>query len=129
MIARQKGFSLLELLVAFTVMAIGLTVVLQAISGGLRNTAIASDYTQALQIAERRLTLAEAEQPVPEGERSGRAGERFRWTERVTPVDWNGDYSDEQAQFRLWRIDVRVSWGDGSERDVRLTSLRVERNT
>ncbi|MDZ7808877.1 MAG: type II secretion system protein [Arhodomonas sp.] len=81
----QGGFSLLELLVAFTIMAVALTVVLQAISGGLRNTAVAEDYARALQIAERQLTLAEAASPVPEGSEEGTVGERCRWSQGKDP--------------------------------------------
>ena len=41
---KQRGYSLIEVLVAFTILAMALTVLLKIFSAGLRNVDAASEY-------------------------------------------------------------------------------------
>jgi general secretion pathway protein I len=49
---RENGFSLLEILVAFAILALSIGVLLNIFSRGLRTAIVAEEYQQALAIAE-----------------------------------------------------------------------------
>ena len=68
---RQRGFTLIEILVAFMVLTLVLTVVFRIFSGGLRNVELSSDYTRAVLVAESQLTAAGITAPLEIGETSG----------------------------------------------------------
>jgi type II secretory pathway pseudopilin PulG len=79
---RAQGFSLLEVLVAFVVLALSLAVVMRIFAGGLDNIGSANRYTQALHLAQSLLDAQGRETPLTMGETSrgnlggnrGRAG-------------------------------------------------------
>jgi general secretion pathway protein I len=131
---RQRGFSLLEILVAFTILALSLGVLMQIFSGSLRNTEVSNSQAQAVALAQSLLASAGVEAPLVAGESAGTLDDRYSWTLRATPVQIDplaGDTSDLKplATLELWEIAARVAWGGDSgtpERDVTLTSLRVQ---
>jgi len=74
---RHKGFSLLEILVAFVIMAVALTIVLRIFGSGVNNAVISEDYTIAVQIAESLLASAGVETPLEIGDISGNEAGKF----------------------------------------------------
>ena len=58
---RQSGYTLIEVLVAFMILALALTVLMRIFSGGLRNVSVSSDYAVATLIAESRLAATAVE--------------------------------------------------------------------
>ncbi|MEZ5584104.1 MAG: type II secretion system protein [Candidatus Competibacteraceae bacterium] len=78
-----RGFSLLEVLVAFAILSLTLGVLLQVFATGLRNTANAEDYTRAVLQAES--LLAQVGITLPVESQQGEIDERFQWTITVTP--------------------------------------------
>ena len=48
----QQGFSLIEILVAFMILAMSLTVIFRIFSSGTRNVALSEDYAQAVLVTE-----------------------------------------------------------------------------
>ena len=63
----SRGYTLVEVLVAFVILAMALSVLLRIFSGGVRNVGVSSDYAKAVLIAESRLATAGIEQRLPEG--------------------------------------------------------------
>jgi len=59
----QQGFSLIEILVAFVILAMSLTVIFRIFSGGLRNVALSEDYAQAVLVAESQLSAIGVSEP------------------------------------------------------------------
>lgn len=120
----QYGYSLLEVLVAFAILALAVATILSLFATGLRNTAVAADYARALTLAESQLAILQAKEStqldigVADGSEEG-----FRWQTRVSP------YEDQAAvvqRAQLYRIDVRVAWGEGAhQRFVALSTLRI----
>lgn len=82
----QRGFTLIEVLVAFVVLAIGLGTLAVGITTALRADAKVHNKHVLGQIAESRLEAAGRTGPLKSGRREGRIG-RYRWREIVTPVD------------------------------------------
>ena len=65
---KQGGYSLIEVLVAFVILAMALTVLLRIFSGGLRNVDAATDYAQAVVIANAQMNSPGSIEPLQPGE-------------------------------------------------------------
>jgi general secretion pathway protein I len=124
--ARQSGYTLIEVLVAFMILALALTVLLRIFSGGLRNVSVSSDYAVATLIAESRLAAAGIDVPLAAGETSGTEGERFEWIVSVQDyVPWPG-YRSATRSVDAYRVTVTVEWPNGDNtRSVELSTVRL----
>ena len=123
---RQSGYTLIEVLVAFMILALALTVLLRIFSGGLRNVSVSSDYAVATLIAESRLAAAGIDMPLAPGELSGTDGERFAWKLSVQDYQpWPG-YRSATKGVDAYRITVTVEWPNGDNtRSVGLSTIRL----
>ena len=120
---RQAGFSLLEILVAFTILATVITVLLQVFAGGLRNLRVGEDYVTAAAVAEARLAEVGRAVPVVAGEDDGVLGD-YHWRRSIVPYD--GLPLSDLAVTVLFAVEVTVRWGEGrSARSLSLTTLRA----
>jgi general secretion pathway protein I len=130
---RQRGFSLLEVLVAFVILSLVATALFRLFSGALVNASAADDYTRAVLVAESALTEAAAAVPLVEATGSGSAEEgRISWTTHVTaynPPDLTPDIERvaETMPTRLYRItaDVTFAAPSGGTRTFALATLRL----
>lgn len=120
----QRGFSLLEVLVAFAILALAVGTILSLFATGLRNTAAASDYARAITLAESQLAYYQGIDPQQlDSSDSNGVAEGFTWHSQVTPYS---DVATTGEPARLYRIEVAVSWkGDGKNRTVQLSTLRL----
>ena len=129
MSARHKGFSLLEILVAFAIMAVALTILLRIFGTGVNIAVTSEDYTLAVQIAESLMARTGVETPLQAGEWSGSEVDKYDWHVDVAPLmlpvkprprfERNND--DEPLPMQLMRVRVEVSWGDDDDRRRALT--------
>jgi general secretion pathway protein I len=123
-----RGFTLIEVLVAFMILALSLGVLFRIFSGGLNNVAVAGDYAQAVLVAESQLAVLGRSEPLEIGQTFGESGERFRWQrtiEEYTPWEYEGDL---RAPVSGYRVTVQVSWSrNGRDKRIILDSLRVQK--
>lgn len=121
----QQGFSLLEILVAFAILAVSLGVLLQIFSTGLRSATLAEDYSKATLHAQSLLAALGTEIPLTEGVIEGRIDDRFRW--RSTVSRFSADYAGiTEFKGTAYEVSVEVFWEDpGQARSVVLESLRL----
>jgi general secretion pathway protein I len=131
--ARARGFSLLEVLVAFVILALVGTVLFRLFGASLNNAGAADEYSRAALFAESRLTAAAAVVPLREGSDQGVSEDgRYAWTASVTPYVAPDSTPDqlrfgEAAVVVLWRVAVTVTWPGtlGNERSVTLSTVRL----
>lgn len=126
----QAGFSLLEILVAFAVLALTLGVLLRIFGGGTRTAQTIDEYTRALSIAESLLAAAGVETPLEEGETEGDLNQGYHWRLRVTPYPVSPELLVTDAAvpppIRPYWLELTVEWGDEDEpRHIALQTLRT----
>jgi len=122
----SRGFTLLEVLVAMTILGIAIVALMQLSSQGLRLLHLSDDYQQAVTVADR---IARATDALAEGVDAGQEG-RFQWERRITVVPVPEELTPGAGpQLRLYALSVGVRWG--RDRTLELASLRavVERPT
>ena len=129
----SAGFSLLEVLVAFVIVALVATALFRLFGGALRNAAATDEWSRALLVAESRLALAAHAQPFREGADQGAEFDgRIRWRTNVAPYQTPNTSDDltrlsDQSPTRLFRVSVDVSFPSDSGRDrvLSLSTLRL----
>jgi general secretion pathway protein I len=131
---RQRGFTLLEVLVAFAILGISLGVLLQTFATGLRNTALAEEYTLATLHAESVLAAIGIEEPLQEGSLQGEIDDKFSWRASVSVYQEEESESSNEFDQRLsvtpYYVVAEVFWetGNGQIRSVVLETLRLALN-
>lgn len=119
----QRGFTLIEILVAFAVAVIVLAALYRVFSVGLRAGASAEGYSNAVLLAQSSLdTLAAG--PIAVGDTTDRVG-RYR---RRIAIRTRMDLVPPDGPLAVipYEIAVEVSWRDGvRSRDVALSTLRL----
>src|SRR5689334_7915938 len=110
----ERGFSLLEVLVAFIIVALVVTALFRLFGGALGNASAAEDWTRALLVAQSRLELASAVQPLVETTDAGtEADGRIAWRTTVVPyvapdADDDLERLSQSMPTRLYRVSVDV---------------------
>jgi general secretion pathway protein I len=128
-----RGFSLLEVLVAFVILALVGTALFRLFGGALNNASAADDYSRAVLLAESRLTETAAQTPLRAGGDQGTSEDgKYAWTTKVEPYVPPDETADQQrlgemAAVRLWRVSVNVSWPGtfGNQRSIALATVRL----
>ncbi|MGH8584434.1 MAG: type IV pilus modification PilV family protein [Gammaproteobacteria bacterium] len=124
---RQHGFSLLEVLIAFSILAMALGVLLSIFSRSLNNTRDMQDYARATLWAESLMSGVGSAVPLEEGDEDGGLGERMHWRRSIRAYPLEEDVLGARRPVQPYRVTVEVFWGeDERRRDVTLTSLRLK---
>ncbi len=119
----QRGFSLLEILVAFSILALVLTLALRLFSTSLRSAGQSADVSRALLHARSRLAAVSA-LPLRPGHDSGTFADGDHWQTDVRR--WQDPAPDAvPSPLPIYRIRVDVSWNDGRTHHLSLSTLRV----
>ena len=122
----NRGMTLIEVLVAFVILALAMGVILQIFSGGMRNARLAEGYSRAVFLAESRLAAVGLEQGLTVGEVSGQVNPDLRWRVNISPLDDGGASRQLAMPIQLYQVRVTVSWSDdGRQRQIEFGSLRL----
>lgn len=122
---RQAGFSLLEVLVAFAILALSLGVLLQIFSRSVVTTSVSSVYNRAVAVAEARLAQVGTAIPLEEGVHTGEAEDGFEWEVQIVPYEFD-NWLGEDIDLRAFRVTAVAVWRDGeSARSLAISTLRI----
>jgi len=129
--SRSEGFTLLEVLLAFVVFALSFAVVLEILSGSMRNTARAKDYTEATLIAQSVMDQVGLDIPLKAGERANGEVGKYTWEADILAFDGRGDNAHSldlaaESGMELLEVDLLVSWGEyPREQSHRFSTLKA----
>jgi len=117
---RQQGYSLLEVILAFGVLALALTLLLGTLSGGVRQVRESADAGRAALHAQTLLETLGVDAPLAPGRSSGEFEQgRYRWELDIAPYldpELPAQTIDALSDARLLALTLSVFWGEGGER-------------
>lgn len=129
---RQRGFTLLEVVVAFALLAAGVGILIGILSGGVRQVRDAQAASEAALYAQSLLDGVLAAGEVEPGLSRGDFDDgRYRWALRIEEFAEPDDEAyavpdDEPGHVRLHRLVLEVQWDDGAPgRRLRLATLHA----
>ena len=125
---RERGFTLLEVLVAFVIAALALAALFEGGLGGLRATAVSARYGEALARARSHLAAATQSADLAASDTQGDEGGGFHWRVRVTPLAIGTPEPRAQPGPlpALFAVSAAVSWTEsGRPRSVQLDTARA----
>jgi general secretion pathway protein I len=128
-----RGFSLLEVLVAFTLFAVAMGVIMQIFSRGVNGASIADHYAKATMHAESRLAAIGLEETIKEGTSSGKFDDDYTWQVTIKPYqdpaprDQMAIDFEKQHFAQLYEIETKVTFAtdDRKVRAVTLSTLQI----
>ncbi len=122
---KQTGFSLLEVLVAFSIFAVSLGIIFQIYSKGAKSAILANDYADAIIIAQSQLANIGVETQLDNGVYENNY-EKFHWVTRAQSII-DDDY-DFETRHKIIKsdIEIEVFWkSQGRTHSVKLSTLKL----
>ena len=122
----EQGFSLLEVVVALTILAGGFLTVLNLFSGSILSVDLSGQYLKAVTLANSKINELEILNFQP-SEYSGKFKneDSYRWEVNIAPHD--SRLNDPGSGIQLQEIFLKVLWEDrGQTRNVELATLHMK---
>jgi prepilin-type N-terminal cleavage/methylation domain-containing protein len=126
----SAGFTLLEVVVAMTIVGIGVVTLLEIFSSGLRLGSRSSAATEAMTYGRQAMDEILLRRKIEEGPQQGSLNEGARWKLGIEPVHEPSDTLSLSSAWELKEItlDMRVT-DAGRDRPVELRTYRLVRKT
>ena len=126
----SRGFTLLEVMLAFVIFALSFATVLEIMAGSMRSVRRASDDTEVALLAQSVMDQVGTEIPVEEGSYSGTAMDRYNWQLGIylysaSEADAETQVLAEMSGIELYWIDLDIDWETGRRpRTAHFSTLR-----
>jgi prepilin-type N-terminal cleavage/methylation domain-containing protein len=128
-VKNEQGFSLLEVVVALTILAGGFLTVLNLFSGSVLSVDFSGQYLKAVTLANSKINELEMLNFQP-SEYSGKFKdeESYRWEVDIAPHD--SELNDPSFGIQLQEVLLKVTWEDRNQtRNVELATLHMKGQT
>lgn len=117
----SRGFTLVEVLVAFTILAFSLAALLPVFSDSMRATRVSGEYAVATAFAQSR--IAEYDATGEEGVEEGLYADAYHWRLETKRLSETG--SAPRIDLIPLEVSVTVEWGAFNQRSVTLATVRL----
>ena len=125
----NQGFTLIEVIASFTILAMTFMVVLEILSNSSTNTIKSSERTQISLLAQSKMDEVGLLIPVEEGSQSGSFDDDINWDLYIQPyeVSYDGNVEMDFAPVELFRVVLTLTWQDGhnQQRSVDFVTLKA----
>jgi len=122
----KEGFTLIETLVAISILAICLVIILQLFSGGLRSGKLSADYTRAILYAREKMDEALLSNSFRNEILEGEFEDGFRWKIETKADIPEQEEVEAKIPFTLYNINVVISWNAGlHEKYFEISTMKV----
>ena len=126
----QRGYTLIEVVVAFALLAFGMTLLLGSLTNATKQVRVSNDAGRAALHAQTLIDQAGVGEALAVGQRDGEIEDgRYRWDMNVAPFrDPTAPPRQDQilGAPQLLQMELTVRWGDGGPREtLRVQSLRL----
>lgn len=130
----ERGFALIEILVAFVILALGLGAISTGVVVAMRSDARTQVNRATLRVAQSRLEAAGISESLVPGYREGLIANKFRWRQTVTEVRPAGDTRPSQGArpapatgaLKSFWVEIAVEAPDGTATKLAALKLAVE---
>jgi general secretion pathway protein I len=117
----ERGFTLLEMIVATVILAVAIIGLLAGVSGALRNAARLTAYDRVVELARLQMNSLLVDSRLPGGpvftgsfDSSQTGGVQAGWQARVAPFE--GPTNPGVGQTVLQRVELEIWWMSGPDR-------------
>jgi prepilin-type N-terminal cleavage/methylation domain-containing protein len=125
-----KGFTLIEVVVAMTIVGLGVVILLQIFSQGLRLETRSTARTEAVARGARVMDELLARKKLVEGSDNGRVGDDARWNAQIRTTRDNAAALDLSNSWELKEVALEFIVTDGErKRQIELKTLRLAKKT
>ena len=114
----SRGFTLLEVMLAFVIFALSFATVLEVMAGSMRSVRRATEDTEVALFAQSIMDLVGTEIPIVESEFSGTGMDRYNW--RLGIYLYSSGEADIETQelaelsgIELYWVDLEIDWETG----------------
>ena len=127
---RQRGYTLIEVVVAFALLALAMTLLLGTLSGAARQVRWSAEAGRATLHAQSLLDQTGVGEALQPGRRDGEFEDgRYRWSLEIVPyvdIAQATQAGVDPTAPQLMRLVLSVQWRDGGPRErLQLQSLRL----
>ena len=124
----ETGFTLLEVLIAMTILGLGVVTLLQIFSQGLQLGARSTARTETIASGARVMDELLARRTISDGSQAGKLGANGRWNAQVQAVRDPSPALELSSNWELKEVALEVTVIEsGLERRVDLKTLRLSK--
>jgi general secretion pathway protein I len=121
----QRGFTLMEILVAVMILAISIVVILQLFSGGLKSSRLSGDYTRAIFHAREKMEEILLQDEMTDEVLEGEFDDGYKWSVDVQYIE--PDEEDKRSPIvDSFNIDVNINWFYGNKKKhFKISTIKI----
>lgn len=121
----QRGFTLIEILVAVMILAISVVVILQLFSGGLKASRLSGDYTRAIFHAREKMDEILLQDQMTNAVLEGEFDDGYQWSVDIQYIE--PDEADKSSPVvDSFNIDVNINWFYGNQKkNFKISTIKI----
>lgn len=125
----NQGFTLIEVIASFTILAMTFMVVLEILSNSSTNTIKSSERTKISLLAQSKMAEVGLLIPIEEGSQSGDFDDEVSWDLNIQAYDapYEGNVEMDFAPVELFKVVLTLTWFDGydQQRSINFVTLKA----